>query len=162
GGAVETVFGDSVAGVEEAGRGVRVSFDHAPPREADLVVGADGLRSRVRRLVFGPDTGGEGSLGYHVAAVAGRGDRPRRELVYVSHGVPGRQVSRWSMREDMTLFLFVFRDEYLPTGTLSNDRERKAVLSRVFADVGWECSRILAAMAETDDIYFDRVSQIRM
>jgi 2-polyprenyl-6-methoxyphenol hydroxylase-like FAD-dependent oxidoreductase len=162
GGAVETVFDDSVAGIEETGRGVRVSFDRAPPREADLVVGADGLHSRVRRLAFGPDAGVEVSLGYHVAAFAVEGYRPRDELVYVSHGVPGRQVSRWSMREDKTLFLFVFRDEYLPGGTPSTDQERKAVLSRVFADLGWECPRILAAMAEVGDIYFDRVSQIRM
>jgi 2-polyprenyl-6-methoxyphenol hydroxylase-like FAD-dependent oxidoreductase len=162
GGAVETVFGDSVAGIEETGRGVRVSFDRAPPREADLVVGADGLHSRVRRLAFGPDAGVEVSLGYHVAAFAVEGYRPRDDLVYVSHGVPGRQVSRWSMREDKTLFLFVFRDEYLPAGTPSTDQERKAVLSRVFADVGWECPRILAATAEVGDIYFDRVSQIRM
>jgi 2-polyprenyl-6-methoxyphenol hydroxylase-like FAD-dependent oxidoreductase len=162
GGTVETLFGDSVARIEEAGPCVRVGFDHAPPREADLVVGADGLHSRVRRLVFGPDAGVEVSLGYHVAAFAIEGYRPREELVYVVHNVPGRQVSRWSMREDKTLVLFVFRDEYLPAERPSNEQERKAVLAHVFADVGWECPRILAAMESVRNIYFDRVSQIRM
>jgi 2-polyprenyl-6-methoxyphenol hydroxylase-like FAD-dependent oxidoreductase len=161
-GAVETIFGDSVAGVEEAGGRARVRFDHAPPRDADLVIGADGLHSRVRRLVFGPDAGVEVSLGYHVAAFEVEGYRPREELAYVSHGVPGRQVSRWSLREDRTLFLFVFRDEYLTAGSPSSDPERKSVLTRVFADVGWECPQILAAMAGAGSIYFDRVSQIRM
>jgi 2-polyprenyl-6-methoxyphenol hydroxylase-like FAD-dependent oxidoreductase len=162
GGTVETIFGDSVASIEETGHRVRVSFDHAPPREADLVVGADGLHSRVRRLVFGPDAGVEVSLGYHVAAFAVEGYRPRDELVYVSHGVPGRQISRWSMRDDKTLFLFVFRDEYLAGDNPSTEQERKAVLTKVFADVGWERPRILAAMANVGSIYFDRVSQIRM
>ena len=92
-----------------------VSFDHAAPREADLVIGADGLHSRVRQLVFGPDAGVEVSLGYHVAAFEVEGYRPRDELVYLSYGVPGRQISRFSMRDDKTLFLFIFRDEYLPT-----------------------------------------------
>ena len=78
-GTVETIFGDSVASIEEAGGGVRVSFDHAPPREADLVIGADGLHSRVRQLVFGPDAGVEVSLGYHVAAFEVEGYRPRDE-----------------------------------------------------------------------------------
>jgi 2-polyprenyl-6-methoxyphenol hydroxylase-like FAD-dependent oxidoreductase len=32
----------------------------------------------------------------------------------------------------------------------------------VFADVGWECPTILRAMADVTDIYFDRVSQIRL
>jgi 2-polyprenyl-6-methoxyphenol hydroxylase-like FAD-dependent oxidoreductase len=159
-GTVETIFGDSVAEIEETGQFVLVSFDHAPPREADLVVGADGLHSRVRRLAFGPDA--EVPLGYHVAAFAVEGYRPREELVYVSHAVPGRQVSRWSMREDKTVFLFVFRDEYLPAGSRLNEQERKAILASVFANVGWECPQILAAMRDAGDIYFDRVSQIRM
>jgi 2-polyprenyl-6-methoxyphenol hydroxylase-like FAD-dependent oxidoreductase len=161
-GTVETIFGDSVARIEEARAGVRVSFDHAPPREANLVIGADGLHSRVRELVFGPDAGVEVSLGYQAAAFEVEGYRPRDELVYVGYGVPGRQVFRFSMREDKTLVLFVFRNEYLPDASPTNNVERKAVLTQVFADVGWECPRILADMAGVRDIYFDRVSQIRL
>jgi 2-polyprenyl-6-methoxyphenol hydroxylase-like FAD-dependent oxidoreductase len=36
------------------------------------------------------------------------------------------------------------------------------VLTNAFADVGWECPWILAAMEELSGVYFDRVSQIRM
>ena len=161
-GAVETIFGDSVARIEEEGRCVRVSFDHAPPREVDLVIGADGLHSRVRQLAFGPDAGVEVSLGYHVAAFEVEGYRPRDELVYLGYGVPGRQIFRFSMRDDKTLFLFVFRDEYLTTGSPTSEQERKAALAHVFADVGWECPEILAALAGVRDFYFDRVSQIRL
>jgi 2-polyprenyl-6-methoxyphenol hydroxylase-like FAD-dependent oxidoreductase len=161
-GAVETIFGDSVAGLEEGERCVRVSFDRAPPREVDLVIGADGSHSRVRRLAFGPDAGAEVSLGYHAAAFEVEGYRPRDELVYVGYAVPGRQIFRFSMRDDKTLFLFAFRDEYLTAERLSSDQERKAALAQVFADVGWECPAILAAVSGARDIYFDRVSQIRM
>jgi len=162
GGTVETIFGDSVASIEEAGAGVRVGFDHAPPREADLVIGADGLHSRVRQLLFGSDAGVEISLGYHVAAFEVEGYRPRDELVYLGYGVPGRQVFRFAMRGDTTLFLFVFRDEYLRAENPANDEERKSVLTNVFADVGWECPQILAALESVRGIYFDRASQIRL
>jgi 2-polyprenyl-6-methoxyphenol hydroxylase-like FAD-dependent oxidoreductase len=161
-GGVETIFGDSVAGIEEHVRGVRVRFDHAPPREVDLVIGADGLHSRVRQLVFGPAEVVEVSLGFHVAAFEAKGYRPRDELVYLGHGVPGRQIFRFSMRDDKTLFLFVFRDEFLGKAGLSSENEHKAALARVFANVGWECPAILEAMASAGDVYFDRVSQIRM
>jgi 2-polyprenyl-6-methoxyphenol hydroxylase-like FAD-dependent oxidoreductase len=161
-GAVETMFGDSVASIEEAEGFVRVGFDHAPPREADLVIGADGLHSRVRQLMFGTDAEVEVSLGYHVAAFEVGGYRPRDELVYLGYGVPGRQVYRFSMRDDKTLFLFIFRDEYLPAGSPANDQERKSVLTNLFADVGWECPQILAALASVNSIYFDRASQIRL
>jgi 2-polyprenyl-6-methoxyphenol hydroxylase-like FAD-dependent oxidoreductase len=161
-GQVETIFGDSVAKVENEGHCVRVTFDHAAPREVDLVIGADGLHSRVRQLAFGQEAEFEVSLGYHIAAFEVEGYRPRDELVYVSHGVPGRQVSRFSMRDDKTLFLFILRNEYLPAGHLSSEQERKSALTSAFAKVGWECPQILAAMENVSGIYFDRVSQIRM
>ena len=161
-GKVESIFGDSVASIKDEGDRVCVSFEHAAPREVDLVIGADGLHSRVRQLAFGPEAGFEVSLGYHVAAFEVNGYRPRDELVYVSHGVAGRQISRFSMRDDTTLFLFVFRDEYVTSQSPSSEQERKSVLANVFADVGWECPRILAAMEEAGGVYFDRVSQIRM
>ncbi|MGH7590565.1 MAG: FAD-binding domain, partial [Gemmatimonadales bacterium] len=159
---VEQIFGDSIAGIEDRGDRVALTFDHAPPREVDLVIGADGLHSRVRRLVFGDDAGQEVSLGYHVAAFEVEGYRPRDELVYVSHGTPGRQISRFTLRGDRTMFLFVFHDECLPTPAPTSEAERRAALCHVFADAGWEAPAILDAMMKTDALYFDRVSQIRM
>lgn len=159
---VETLFGDSVASIQDAGDRVLVGFKHAAPREVDLVVGADGLHSRVRDLAFGPEADYEVPLGYHVAAFELEGYRPYEALVAVSHAVAGKQITRLSMPGDRTLLLFVFRDRYLVGGPPSNVRERKSALASAFADVGWECPRMLAAMRDVDDIYFDRVSQIRM
>jgi 2-polyprenyl-6-methoxyphenol hydroxylase-like FAD-dependent oxidoreductase len=162
GDAVETRFGDSIASIEDGPGGARVHFERGDARDVDVVVGADGLHSRVRALAFGADDVAEVSLGYHVAAFDVIGYRPRDELTYVSHGVAGRQVSRFAMRDDHTLFLFVFADEHLREREPSDDAERKRVLTNVFADVGWECPAILDAMAGADEVYFDRVSQIRM
>ena len=161
-GPVETLFGDSIAGIDEAGDHVRIRFDHAATREVDLVIGADGLHSRVRRLAFGAAADHEVCLGYHVAAFEMRGYRPRDELVYVMHSVPGRQVARFAMRDDVTLVWFVFRDEYMTGQTPHTDEQKKAALKRAFGDAGWECPQILEAMEAADDLYFDQVSQIRL
>jgi 2-polyprenyl-6-methoxyphenol hydroxylase-like FAD-dependent oxidoreductase len=155
-GRVETIFGDSIAHIEEHHAGLHVAFDHAPSRNADLVIGADGLHSRVRRLTFGPDSKFEVPLGYHVAAFEVDGYRPRDELVYVSHGIPGRQVSRFAMRDDKTLFLFVFGDEYL------RGEDPKSVIRNAFADAGWEWPAIAKELERTTNLYFDAVSQIQM
>ncbi len=154
---VETIFGDSVASIDDDGQRVHVSFDHAPAREFDLVIGADGQHSRVRRLVFGPEADFSTSLGYHVAAFEATGYQPREELVYISHDLPGRQISRFSMRNGATMFLFVFRDEYV--GSAGDPR---ATLRHVFAGAGWEWPQIEAELARAKDVYFDSVSQIRM
>jgi hypothetical protein len=63
---------------------------------------------------------------------------PRRdELVYMSHGSPGRQISRFSMRDGKTLFLFIFSDECMAVRA-----DPKSVLRHVFSRTGWEWPQI--------------------
>jgi 2-polyprenyl-6-methoxyphenol hydroxylase-like FAD-dependent oxidoreductase len=80
----------------------------------------------------------------------------------VSHAAPGRQISRFSMRNDETLFLFVFRKHFLAGCEPSDLGERRAALKEAFAGVAWECPQILERMPDAGEIYFDRVSQIVM
>lgn len=159
---VETIFDDSVAAIAEHEHGVQVTFTHSAPREFDLLIGADGLHSTVRELVFGPQRQFEKELGYVVAACEVTGYRPREELVYVSYTTPGKQVARFALRGDRTLFLFIFAAEHLPGPVPHTLAERKLLLRRVFGDAGWECARILDAVESVPEIYVDRVSQIRM
>ena len=56
----EIVFGDSVSEVENTPDGATVGFERSPRRKFDLVVGADGLHSAVRRVVFGPEISSKG------------------------------------------------------------------------------------------------------
>lgn len=157
---VETIFGDTITAIDQHPKKVRVDFEHAEARDFDLVIGADGLHSTVRRLAFGPESGAEHYLGCFVAACVVPGYRPRDESVYVTYSRPGRSVARFALREDRTLFLFVFRaDGDCDPGTLDT---RKSLLRREFADQGWECKHILAALDDLDDIYFDVVSQVRL
>lgn len=159
---VELRFDDSIAGIVDDGRQVAVTFERGPACVADLVVGADGLHSRVRELVFGPEDRFEHFLRYHVAACEVAGYRPREELVYVSHSAPGLQLSRFSLRDDRTMFLFVFHDERLAAPVPSDDHARRETLATVFSKVGWEAPAILREMRRAPELYFDRVSQIRM
>lgn len=153
---VETLFSHSIAALDEHDDGVRVRFDNAESREFDLVIGADGLHSNVRGLVFGPESRFEHYLGCKVAACVVEGYRPRDELVYATYNQPGRQVARVALRGDRTMFLFVFRSER--TGTTSAHDE----LRHQFGSAGWECPQILDSVDQVEDIYFDVVSQIRM
>lgn len=159
---VETIFDTSVTAVAEHTGGVQVTFTRGAPREFDLLIGADGLHSTVRELVFGPEAEFERDLGYVVAACEVTGYRPREELVYVSYTTPGKQVARFALRGDRTLFLFIFAAEHLPGPVPHTLEERKLSLRRVFGDAGWECPRILDAVDGVSEIYVDRVSQIRM
>ena len=159
-GSCEIIFGDSIAGLRETGGEVHVQFEHGAERRFDLVIGADGLHSRVRKLVFGPQDRYEKDLGYRVAAFETTGYRRRDELVYIVHSAPGRQVGRLALHDGQTLFLFIFASGSEPEA--HRVAAQKAMLRKAFQGGGWELPRILTALDTCDDLYFDRVSQIRM
>jgi 2-polyprenyl-6-methoxyphenol hydroxylase-like FAD-dependent oxidoreductase len=150
-------FGDEIAALAQDARGVDVTFASGDAGRYDLVIGAGGLHSGVRRLVFGPDEQFEKPLGYAVAAFEADGYRPREPDVYVMHGAPGRLVGRFTLHEDRSLFLFVFTLD----GEVPDSLEaQRALLRSVFGGDGWETAEILRRMDEADDLYLDRVSQI--
>jgi 2-polyprenyl-6-methoxyphenol hydroxylase-like FAD-dependent oxidoreductase len=159
-GRVETLFGDRITRLESSGEGVSVEFQHAGTRTFDLVIGADGLHSGVRQLAFGDQARFEKYLGCKVAAFQVTGYCPRDELIYLMHAQVGQQVARFSMRDDRTMFLFTFadKDPAFPA-TLA---EQKALLRQRFRNSDWEVPQILDALDDVNEIYFDRVSQIRM
>ena len=159
-GSCEIIFGDSIAGLRETGGEVHVQFEHGAERRFDLVIGADGLHSRVRKLVFGPQDRYEKDLGYRVAAFETTGYQRRDELVYIVHSAPGRQVGRLALHDGQTLFLFIFASGSEPEA--HGVAAQKAMLRKAFQGAGWELPRILTALDTCDDLYFDRVSQIRM
>ena len=160
--ATEVIFGDEIADLRQHSRGVKVTFRHAGERNFGLVIGADGLHSNVRGLVFGPQPQFEKHLGYAVAAFEARGYRPRDEDVYVTWGEPGRMLGRVALHDDRTLFLFIFAAEGDLRSVMRDLPAQKAVLRKRFGDGKWETSRILDELDRTQELYFDRVSQIRM
>lgn len=157
---VETIFGDSVSALVDDGARVRVTFESGTMRDFDLVIGADGLHSQVRALVFGPEQQFEKCLGISVAAFDIEGYRPRDELVAVMHTKVGYQVTRVSMRDDTTMCLFTFADD---GGIATRPIEgQQAALRARFDAAGWEIPAMLARLSDAKTFYCDRVSQIHM
>ena len=161
-GQVESIFGDQISKLTEGPDSISVALQHGGEREFDLVIGADGLHSAVRGLSPGFESKVETYLGYAVAAFEITGYRPRDEEIYIIHPTPSRQLARFAMRDDRTLFLFIFSCSPERADMRMTIPEIRELLREQFSDVGWEAQNILAMMEGVDDIYFDRMSQIRM
>ncbi|MEZ4369594.1 MAG: FAD-dependent monooxygenase [Polyangiaceae bacterium] len=156
---IESHFGTFIVELQETDTGVSALLSDGTTRDFDLVIGADGLHSHIRRLMFG-NTDCEKPLGCHVAAFRVAGYPRRDELTYVSHTVLQKQVARVSLRDDQTLFLLTFRSELLPERPKPN--EVKQALHHIYSDVEWEMPEILQCLAQCEDVYFDSVSQIHL
>ena len=156
----EYIFANRVAGIVEQGNRVRVSFLHGPDREFDLVIAADGIRSKTRDLVFGDDVHIH-PLGLYTSYVT----IPRVD----SDGTWARWYSAPGSRTVMlrpdnlgtTRALLSFLSP--PRGYEKlGQAEQKDLLRRVFADAGWEAPRVLAALDSAPDFYFEEVGQVKM
>ena len=157
---VETLFGDRITSLEERAASVAVTFEHASPREFDLVVGADGVHSVVRELALAADAAPQTYLGMQFAAFELPGYRPRDEDAYVMFNEVGQQADRFTLRGDRTLFLFIMAH---PSPDAPPDLDgQKALLRRRFGNSAWECPQILAQLEGAENFYFDRVSQVRL
>lgn len=154
-------FNASISGIAQDGAGSIVTLSDGRQDRFDLIVGADGLHSQVRALAFGPEAQFERFLGCYVAAFRVRGYPHRDELMFVSHTVRGRQAARVSLRDDETLALLVCRAE-LVSADHRGQRDPRPALREAYGDMGWEVPELLDAMDASEDVYFDRVSQIHL
>jgi 2-polyprenyl-6-methoxyphenol hydroxylase-like FAD-dependent oxidoreductase len=159
---VDFLFGDSATSISQDAAGVDVSFAHAAPRRFDLVIGADGLHSGVRRLVFGPDEQFLRFTGMHIAVFS----------------VPNfLGLDHWEVfcHDGETSGLMLATDKnanarvYLGFATaepLDYDYRdiaaQKRLISEHYKGAGWEFPRILEYMQQASDFYFYSASQVRM
>jgi 2-polyprenyl-6-methoxyphenol hydroxylase-like FAD-dependent oxidoreductase len=159
---VRTIFGDTVTRLTQDAAGVTVEFRSGHCEQFDLVIGAGGLHSPVRNLLFGAESSFEKFLGYYAASFAAD-DYPHQEPnIYVSYAVPNKQVTRYTLKDGRTVFLFVFAMREKLSIAHANTQAQKQILIEQFADVGWECPEILRKLEACNDVYFDAVSQIHM
>ena len=162
----EFLFGDSVTALRQDAGGVDVTFEHAGPRRFDLVVGADGLHSTVRTLVFGPETDFVRHLGLSIATLPL--DRPAADpTTILMYNAPGRSLTVHPVRGNEGA-AFIFRGPPLPRLDRRDvDAHKRFVLDAYTGD-GWQgpvppvLPELLGRLGAAGELYFDSVSQARL
>jgi 2-polyprenyl-6-methoxyphenol hydroxylase-like FAD-dependent oxidoreductase len=158
-GAVEVRFGASVQSIEVECDGVGVRLSDGTEIGSDLVVGADGLHSRVRALCCGPEDWFVRTLGTRVVAfLLDRSDFPDEEpQTSYSLTEVGRLAALAATGNDLLVAFFIWRTEEHPgLGTIEEE------LRTAFAGAGWHVPALLDRLSRTADVYFDEVAQVVM
>ncbi|HKT06124.1 MAG TPA: FAD-dependent monooxygenase [Rugosimonospora sp.] len=157
----EYLFGDSVTSLAEDADGVAVTFERAAPRRFDLVVGADGTHSRVRALAFGDEDRLVRPLGAYTAFFS-LPEEFDNQGWFLMHNAPGRRMAAIrSERGHGTQAMFAFASPPLRYDR-GDTAAQKRILAETFAGMGWEVPRLLAALRDTTDLYFDLYGQVRL
>lgn len=166
---IEYVFGDYLDEIEQSGDKVSVHFAKSGERrDFDLVVGADGLQSRTRSMVWGSDEDHIKRLGMYGAFFSmprGMTDSQWRRWFHAP-GRRGIMTRPDEQRDKTTVFMYTINDhdERLPSLAGKRDaiRAQKNIMAEYFQDAGWESKRIIEEMMATKDFYYDMVGQVKM
>ena len=164
GDSTEYLFGDSITGLRQDADGVHVTFAHAAPRTFDLVIGADGLHSNVRRLAFADNPAFVRDLGLYVSifSVANSFGLDHSGLLY---SVPGKTAAVSSARragQAVAQFFFSAPDRDPISFDHHDTGQQHKIVASAFEGVGWQVPRLLEQMPEAADFYFDSVSQVHL
>lgn len=156
---VEIRYGSSIAAVEPGKDEVAVTFNDGTTATFDVLIGADGLHSQTRRLVFGPDTLFSHYLGYSFACypLPDRYDVGHFRKQYVE---PGRLTVAYNTDREgeiVALFMYKAADE----GSIPR-QQRLPRLREVFAGMGWITQRLLDDIPDPETIFLDTMTQIQM
>ena len=150
-------FGDTVADIRPDGDGAEVTFERSPAERFDLVVGADGVHSRIRRLAFGPEADFVRPLGMYIATVRIPEVGHRGDTVLM-HNAPGAATALHP-GTDSPGAAFMFRSaRQIDPGDPAASRDE---LQRVYGSLGWRVPELLASYLAADDTYFDAVCRVR-
>ncbi len=157
----EYIFDDTITGLEDDGATVNVTFERTPARSFDLVIGADGLHSNVRRLVFGPEEQFIERLGTHAAifTVPNFLDLDYWQTWHYGDSTMAGVYSARNNSEARAMLGFMdteLRIDYRDT------EAQFAELERRMGDDGWVRPQLLEYMRSAPDFYFDEMAQIKM
>jgi len=158
---VEYLFDDSIESLDDDGTAVAVTFERAATRDFGLVIGADGLHSNVRQLVFGPEEQFIDRLGTHAAifTVPNFLDLDYWQTWHYGDKTMAGIYSARNNTEARAMVGFMDTDlkiDYRDTEAQFGELEKR------MADDGWIRPQLLEYMRTAPDFYFDEMSQIKM
>ncbi|WP_235747970.1 FAD-dependent monooxygenase [Nocardia coffeae] len=158
---VEYLFGDRIAELTQDADGVDIVFAGGDRRRFDLVVGADGLHSSLRAMVFGPHEQFLHHLGHVLAfySVPNEFGLDRWLLEYQESGRSALLRPIQDATRAMSMFYFASADFDVDYRDVA---AQKVLLRERMAGLGWLTPDILAHLDDTPDFYLDQVAQVVM
>ena len=149
----EYIFDDSITSLHENAEGVDVTFRRSAPRAFDLVIGADGIHSNVRRLAFGPESGYVHFLGYYYALAKLPCAAEEEERMY---NEPGRMASTGGPKAPA---FFVFASKPLQYER-DNIEQQQRLLANAYRGGVWQIPVLMEGLSGATEFYMDSVSRV--
>jgi 2-polyprenyl-6-methoxyphenol hydroxylase-like FAD-dependent oxidoreductase len=155
-GDVEIIYGDKIANIS----GKKVTFQSGNEGEFDLIIGADGLHSPLRKMIWNDEENIFHEMGSYIS-IFSIPNYLNLDRVELEHLVDGTFVMAYCPSDGNAKAGFAFGATSLE-GDLRKTEVQKQILREKFANHGWEVPKLLQLMDKSPDFYFDCMAQVRM
>ncbi|KAG2172614.1 hypothetical protein INT44_002629 [Umbelopsis vinacea] len=162
---VSYIFGVTVERFEQDEDHVEVHFSDGRTDTFDLLVGADGQGSRIRKAIMSPDAPEPyRRLGLYTFYWFVPRIEMDTNLAKVYHAPGGRIVMSRSHNPTESQVYCAFLDESeetrsIPKGSVEKQKE---FLTQKFSGAGWQTDRFLEGLKTTDNFYCQEVVQVKI
>jgi 2-polyprenyl-6-methoxyphenol hydroxylase-like FAD-dependent oxidoreductase len=158
---VDYRFGVRVTALADHGDRIDATFSDGSTGSYDLVVGADGLHSVVRRLVFGPEEQYVTQLG-QVFGFFDIENRQRLDHRGMAYALPGRTAVLQATDPDKPARAsFYLTDPAVHFDHRDTEANKRLFIER-FTGMGWQVSTLLDGLAQAQQVYFDSIAQVHL
>jgi len=159
---VEFLFGNSIETLIQREDSVEVTFENGGQRNYDLVFGADGTHSIVRKLVFGDEENFSKFFGvYYAFAEANHIHTGRDKDTGIIYREVGKQAVLYQFQNSVNAILMFLSPKL--NWDYRNREQQKQILKENFSNnTNWKIQEMLDAMLHADNLFFDEVCQIHM
>lgn len=154
-------FNQQITGIQQNDEDVIVRFKDGRSDRYDLVIGADGIHSTTRRMVFDKNDYQLVNLGTYLSifSIPNYLNLSHTEVLCEANQ---KMVSITSDQNPQIAHAgFMFRSQHI-LNDIRDENEQRKFLRDTFQDFGWEIPKILELMPESDQFYFDSISQVKM
>lgn len=157
----EFIFGDSIEKIHQDADKVDVTFKSGNDRSFSFVFGAEGLHSKTRNLVFGPEEKFLKQLGSLYIAFSSVPNYLNLDRVEFEYQSPKRFGIMYCPADGNAVAGVGFSAKDHGYDITKRENQFK-LIEELYGDAGWEFKNIIKYMKESDDFYFDYIAQIKI
>ncbi|KAI2468612.1 FAD/NAD(P)-binding domain-containing protein [Annulohypoxylon bovei var. microspora] len=162
------IFGTSIKSFEENDSGIEVQFADGKTDRFDLLVGADGIWSKTRKMMLGSDKE-DGFVPLRNVYIAyftiPRPIKEGEEYLATAYIAPGRRAIMLRRHSPDWIQVYLMcknSSERLKNARRGDTKEERAALAEIMQGAGWEAEEIIKAMKKADDFYLEHIGLVKL
>ena len=154
-------FSQAIDRIEQYDETVKVTFKNGRTENYDLIIGADGVHSSTRGIIFADDEYDLIDLGYYISVFSIPNYlNLNRSGIYFELNQKSIHIAS-DKNLNVAFAGFMFRSSQ-KLDNIRNEKEQKSLLKNTFLNLGWESNKLLELMDDSNDFYFDAIMQVKM